>query len=213
MSATATTACSMCHGSGYTVAGTPCSCGSLANRLTTSNKSDQAHLALLRAELAILRSELRAAEKENARIQDALIPKPLQPANVPHAYMLEEAARHANYWVEGARNAPDRTAAFICLHSSVNGWKNAAYAMAEKRMAAEARITEQATQIEALEKDAARLDWFERMFVHSWNGVIGTGSLTHWVLAGDYRHQVAKMQGRLFRAAIDAAILGDSHVR
>ena len=74
-------------------------------------------------------------------------------------------------------------------------------------------IAEQAAQIESLEKDAARLDWFERMFVHSWNGVIGTGSLTHWVLAGDYRHQVAKMQGRLFRAAIDAAILGDSHVR
>ena len=165
MSTTATTACSMCHGSGYTVAGTPCSCGSLANRLTNSNKSDQAHLALLRAELAILRAELRAAEKDR------------------------------DTWKLRARRMLREDSRFAVIREQ------------------ESKLTEQAAQIEALEKDAARLDWFERMFVHSWNGVIGTGSLTHWVLAGDYRHQVAKMQGRLFRAAIDAAILGDSHVR
>ena len=161
MSTTATTACSMCHGSGYTVAGTPCSCGSLANRLTTSNKSDQAHLALLRAELAILRAKLEAAEKENARLK-----------TVPMKY---------------------------------------------RRMTFNAQLQEenakQAAQIEALEKDAARIDWLQHWFMHSWNGVVGVGSSTIWSLCGDYRSRVAKMKGRKFREAIDAAILGDSHVR
>ena len=63
-----------------------------------------------------------------------------------------------------------------------------------EHLAGNSVIAEQSAQIESLEKDAARLDWFERMFVHSWNGVIGTGSLTYCVLAGDYRHQVAKMR-------------------
>ena len=156
-------------------------------------------------EIAALTAKLETAEKENARIQDALIPKPLQPASVPHAYMLEEAARHANYWVEGARNAPDRTAAFICLHSSVNGWKNAAYAMAEKRMAAEGKITEQAAQIEALEKDAERYRWLR-------SNSVGPSQIWE-LLSDDCSPPVMTLKAMHdLDAAIDAAILGDSHV-
>ena len=85
--------------------------------------------------------------------------------------------------------------------------------LTELHNSALATITEQAAQIEALEKDAARIDWLQHWFMHSWNGVVGVGSSTIWSLCGDYRSRAAKMKGREFREAIDAAILGESHVR
>lgn len=165
MSATATTACSMCHGSGYTVAGTLCSCGSLAIRLTQSNKSDQAHLALLRAELAIIRAKLEAAEKENARLAENL-----QDHDNSSKLIDSWCAEHDGKipW----NKAVEITAILTKMPEAER--MRLLHLDPEKSM--EEALADQAAQIEALEKDAARLDWFERMFVHSWNGVIGTGS-------------------------------------
>jgi hypothetical protein len=55
-------------------------------------------------------------------------------------------------------------------------------------------------------KDAERLEWLENLFSSRWNGVIDSGSQRNWTIDGPWRHQVAKMQGNTFRAAIDAAI-------
>lgn len=72
---------------------------------------------------------------------------------------------------------------------------------------AKERIAELEQQLEAARKDAERLDWVERkLFVKSWNGVIDSGSRTHWRIAGDYRHTTQEMAGHEFRAAVDAAI-------
>lgn len=58
--------------------------------------------------------------------------------------------------------------------------------------------------------DGKRLEFIERkLFVHSWNGVIDSGSQTNWRIAGDYRHTTAKMLGNDFRAAIDNAMKGE----
>ena len=53
----------MCYGSGYNMAGQPCSCGSLRTRiLSTGSEIDQ-----LRAENAELTAQLAAAEKDAER--------------------------------------------------------------------------------------------------------------------------------------------------
>lgn len=51
-----------------------------------------------------------------------------------------------------------------------------------------------------------RLQFFEKMIDHHWNGVVGSGSQTTWQLAGDYRRKIALMQGPTFYEAIDAAL-------
>lgn len=63
-----------------------------------------------------------------------------------------------------------------------------------------------AVRMREAERDAVRIDWLESLFGKSWNGVIGSGSHTNWMLSGTYRHAVAKMEGATFRAAIDAAL-------
>lgn len=61
--------------------------------------------------------------------------------------------------------------------------------------------------IEAVQGDAERMDWMARhFFTHRWNGVIDSGSQTHWGVAGDFRHTAHHMVGNTFREAIDAAI-------
>lgn len=57
------------------------------------------------------------------------------------------------------------------------------------------------------QKDAERLDWIEkRLFDKHWNGVIDSGSKTHWRIGEGYRHVMREMIGHTFRTAIDAAI-------
>ena len=60
MSTSAPIACSMCYGSGYNMAGQPCSCGSLRT-ITLSKRSE---IVQLRAENAELTAQLAAAEKD-----------------------------------------------------------------------------------------------------------------------------------------------------
>ena len=61
--------------------------------------------------------------------------------------------------------------------------------------------------IAELRKDSDRIMWLcDSLFESMWNGVIDKGSKTHWRIAGDYRHTVAKMEGFYFRAAIDKAM-------
>lgn len=59
MSTSAPIACSMCYGSGYNMAGQPCSCGSLRTRIL----SKRSEIVQLRAENAELTAQLAAAEK------------------------------------------------------------------------------------------------------------------------------------------------------
>lgn len=57
-------------------------------------------------------------------------------------------------------------------------------------------------------KDAERLDWLaSQLFGSRWNGVIDSGSQTHWGVAPDIRHKAHHMIGNTFRDALDAAIL------
>lgn len=69
----------------------------------------------------------------------------------------------------------------------------------------ESQAREYREQLAAAQKDSERLDHLATLFEHSWNGVMGLGAKTFWRLAGDYRHRVAKMVGKTFREAIDAA--------
>jgi hypothetical protein len=67
------------------------------------------------------------------------------------------------------------------------------------------QLDEAAVMIEALSKDAERLDYLARtMFEGKWDGTIGRPKA--WFMAGPYRHELAKMHGDTFRSAIDAAI-------
>ena len=95
----------------------------------------------------------RVAEQsaEIERLTKAVTPQPLPDEAVPHAFMLEETRRYASYWEDGARNDSVRSTALICLHQSVNGWKNAAYSMAEKLLSAQSTIAQQAERIAELE--------------------------------------------------------------
>ena len=64
---------------------------------------------------------------------------------------------------------------------------------------------EVADALEACAKDAERIDAIEHLlFEHKWNGVIDSGSRTHWNLVGNWRHVVQGMEGKDFRTAIDA---------
>ena len=72
----------------------------------------------------------------------------------------------------------------------------------------EKHAAELEAEVRALRADAERLDLMaQQLFEHKWNGVIDSGSRTHWSLVGPYRHVVAKMEGKTFREAIDAALL------
>jgi len=81
--------------------------------------------------------------------------------------------------------------------------------MKYRRMAFNAQLQEENTQqaalIERCEKDVARINWLETLFVKSWNGAIDSGSVTYWRLADDFRHRLQNMNGETFRDAIDAA--------
>ena len=64
------------------------------------------------------------------------------------------------------------------------------------------------TEVEALRKDAERLDWLERhLFDGKWDGTIGRPKT--WHMAGPYRHTLQKMHGNTLREAIDAALAGE----
>lgn len=98
-----------------------------------------------------------------------------------------------NVFVPAARMLETQAAELAALKSDM-----AVYVLA---------CSEQATEIEALRKDAERLDWlYQKLFVSKWNGVIDSGSSTSWHIAGDYRHTTVKMDGATFRDAIDAAM-------
>lgn len=58
----------------------------------------------------------------------------------------------------------------------------------------------------ACKKDAERLEWIDTLFVGKWNGVVGAGCKYNWMLIGDYRHRIEKMQGKTLRDAIDEAL-------
>ncbi len=62
------------------------------------------------------------------------------------------------------------------------------------------------TELDALKKDADRLNQLATLFERKWNGVVGSGGYYHWHLVGPYRHVVAKMKGETFGEAIDEAI-------
>jgi hypothetical protein len=69
----------------------------------------------------------------------------------------------------------------------------------------QATITAQAAELEALRKDATRLNWIEdNLFERKWDGTIGR--LCDWYIRGDYRHTTQTMKGNDFRSAIDAAL-------
>jgi len=71
----------------------------------------------------------------------------------------------------------------------------------------EGHAAELEANVKALRVDAERLDLMaQQLFEHKWNGVIDSSSRTHWSLVGPYRHVVAKMEGKTFREAIDAAL-------
>jgi len=71
----------------------------------------------------------------------------------------------------------------------------------------EAQLAAVTTERDELRRDAKRLDLMaQQLFEHKWNGVIDSGSRTHWSLVGPYRHVVAKMEGKTFRKAIDTAL-------
>ena len=58
-----------------------------------------------------------------------------------------------------------------------------------------------------LKKQTDRLNAIRfAMFQSQWNGVIDSGSRTHWRVTSDYRHFVQKMEGKGFGEAIDAAM-------
>jgi hypothetical protein len=101
-------------------------------------------------EITALRDQVDKLTKERDEAVAAMTPRELPKSAVPHAYMLEETARYATYWESGARTEPDRGLALICLHQAVNGWKNAAYSMAEKRMQAEHQLAALASQNEKM---------------------------------------------------------------
>lgn len=61
-------------------------------------------------------------------------------------------------------------------------------------------------ELEDARRDAERLEWVGMsLFESSWNGVIDSGSKTHWRVRGDHRHTAQRMVGESFAAAIDAA--------
>lgn len=67
-------------------------------------------------------------------------------------------------------------------------------------------------EIEALRKDAERLDWLrDNLFTHKWNGVVGPGCSVQWQITPDYRfrqRELSETSGVMvgdFRRAIDAA--------
>ena len=69
------------------------------------------------------------------------------------------------------------------------------------------RIEQLESELESHKSDSTRLDWIEKeLFQSHWNGVVDSGSKTHWRIAEYYRHTVAKMEGATFRKAIDACI-------
>ena len=72
MSTSAPIACSMCYGSGYNMAGQPCSCGSLRTRIL----STESEIVQLRAENAELREKIAAAEKAINRCYKMLLSEP-----------------------------------------------------------------------------------------------------------------------------------------
>lgn len=56
----------------------------------------------------------------------------IKPTPRPGAYLLESTAMHAEYWLKGGREIPDRAEAIMAVEQSANAWKNVAYALAEK---------------------------------------------------------------------------------
>ena len=69
------------------------------------------------------------------------------------------------------------------------------------------------TRLAEVEKDAARLDWLrDNLFVHKWNGVVGSGCTVQWQVAPDFRfrqRELTENSGIMagdFRRAVDAAI-------
>ena len=69
------------------------------------------------------------------------------------------------------------------------------------------------TEIDALKKDAARLDWLrDKIFTHKWNGVVGKGCCVQWEVAPDFRFTQRELaddsgiMGGDFRRAIDVAM-------
>lgn len=135
--------------------------------------------------------------------RDALMFQPPREGIYPWAAQLEATHRHAEYLANGARNEPDRETALICLHSAVNGWKNAAYAMAEKAHNAEALIA-------AAEADKRRYRWLKDKATR--DGRDG-GYWGYWVLPKLEGWNSAKCNGTVFDhtldTAIDAAISAD----
>ena len=69
------------------------------------------------------------------------------------------------------------------------------------------------SEIDALKKDAARLDWLrDNMFEHKWNGVVGEGCEVQWRVLPEFRfapRELTDDSGIMagdFRRAIDAAM-------
>jgi hypothetical protein len=64
-----------------------------------------------------------------------------------------------------------------------------------------------------LREDAELLEWLQKhLFVSKWNGVVGQGCKTQWMIDGGHRHTTKHMENdditKDFRAAIRAAMKG-----
>ena len=108
--------------------------------------------------------------------------------------------------------AADLTEADYLKRDADLNYMAAAYNALPELLAANEALTKER---DALAKDAERLEWLEKsLFGTAWNGVVGSGCKTTWVILPDYRHTVQGMvNGDIkpnFREAIDAAIAARS---
>ena len=107
---------------------------------------------------------------------------------------------------------------FGCFKAEPFGWVDCAetdegaiplYATPSTWVAAQIELlTKERDELRAqLDKQTERLNAIRfAMFQSHWNGVIDSGSRTHWRVTSDYRHFVQKMEGVDFGKAIDAAM-------
>ena len=97
-------------------------------------------------------------------------------------------------WVD----CPETDEGAIPLYESQRAWGAAKIeSLIKERDELQAQLDKQTERLHAIRF---------AMFESHWNGVIDSGSRTHWRVTSDYRHFVQQMEGYGFGEAIDTAI-------
>jgi len=107
--------------------------------------------------LEAMQRELDAAKAEIERLKVAITPQPLPEGLVTYGKELEPARINADFWYKAGHSEEARLKgeSIICMAQAVFAWKNAAYAMAEKKMIAEKELAARDLVIQQM-REAAR---------------------------------------------------------